>query len=59
MNYVYNDKGELIKQTMNMMGQEMVIEHSDYKYDDKGNWISRKTSVMGQSMEAPRTIVYY
>ena len=42
-----------------MMGQEMVIEHSDYKYDDKGNWISRKTSVMGQSMEAPRTIVYY
>ena len=54
-NATYDENGYL----MNMMGQEMVIEHSDYKYDDKGNWISRKTSVMGQSMEAPRTIVYY
>lgn len=59
MNFVYNDKGEIVKQTMNMMGNEMVIEFSDYKYDDKGNWISRKTSVMGNTMETPRTIEYY
>ena len=55
----YNDKGELVKQTMNMGGQEMVIEFSDYKYDDKGNWISRKTNMMGQSMDTPRKIEYY
>ena len=56
---VYNDKGEVIKQVINMGGQEMTAEYSDYKYDDKGNWISRKTNIMGQSMETPRTIEYY
>ena len=55
----FNDKGELVKTTMNMGGQEMAIEYSDYKYDDHGNWISRKVSVMGQTMDTPRTIVYY
>lgn len=57
--YTYNDKGELVKQTINMGGQEMALEYKDYKYDDKGNWISRKTSVMGQEMDTPRTIEYY
>ena len=56
---VYNEKGEVVKQTMNMGGQEMTIEYSDYKYDDNGNWISRKVNMMGQSMDAPRTIEYY
>ena len=56
---VYNDKGEVVKQSMDMGGQDMSIEFSDYKYDDKGNWISRKTNMMGQSMETPRTIEYY
>ncbi len=56
---VYNDKGELVKQSISMGGQEMNIEFSDYKYDDHGNWISRKTAVMGQNMETPRTIEYY
>jgi len=59
MNYIYNEKGELVKQTMSSPMGDMTIEHSDYKYDDHGNWISRKTSVMGQSMETPRTIEYY
>lgn len=59
VNFTYNDKGELVKQSMNMMGQDMTIEYSDYKYDDKGNWISRKTSVMGQTMDTPRTIEYF
>lgn len=59
VNFVYNDKGEIVKQSMSMMGNDMTIEYSDYKYDDKGNWISRKTSVMGQEMETPRTIEYY
>ena len=59
MNYIYNEKGELVKQTMSSPMGDMTIEHSDYKYDDRGNWISRKTSVMGQSMETPRTIEYY
>lgn len=57
--FVYNDKGELVKQSMSMMGNDVTIEYSDYKYDDKGNWISRKMSVMGQAMDAPRTIEYY
>ena len=57
--FVYNDKGELIKQTMNFNGQPMEIVHSDYKYDDRGNWISRKTSVMGQTNDSPRKIQYY
>ena len=57
--FVYNDKGEMVKQMMNMGGQEMSIEFSDYKYDDKGNWISRKTNMMGQSMDTPRKIEYY
>ncbi len=56
---VYNDKGEIVKQSMNMGGQEMTIEYSDYKYDDKGNWISRKTNMMGQSMDTPRKIEYF
>ncbi|GEM_PF-1159344 len=56
---VYNDKGEIIKQSIDMGGQAMSVEYSDYKYDDKGNWISRKASVMGQTMEAPRKIEYY
>lgn len=55
----FNDKGEVVKSTVTMGGQEMTIEYSDYKYDDKGNWISRKTSVMGQTIETPRTIEYY
>ena len=59
MNFVYNDKGEIVKLSMSMMGNDITIEYSDYKYDDKGNWISRKTSAMGQEMETPRTIEYY
>ena len=59
ISFTYNEKGELVKQSMSMMGNDMTIEHSDYKYDDKGNWISRKTSVMGQTMDSPRTIEYY
>ena len=59
MNYIYNEKGELVKQTMSSPMGDMTIEHSDYKYDDRGNWISRKISVMGQQMDAPRTIEYY
>ena len=59
MNYIYNEKGELVKQTMSSPMGDMTIEYSDYKYDDRGNWISRKTSVMGQQMETPRTIEYY
>ena len=55
----YNAKGEVVSQNMNMGGQDMKIEYSDYKYDDKGNWISRKTSVMGQVVDTPRTIEYY
>ena len=58
-NFVYNDKGEIVKQSMSMMGNDMTIEYSDYKYDDKGNWISRKTSVRDREMETPRTIEYY
>lgn len=57
--YIYNDKGEITKQQVNMGGQEMALEFTDYKYDDHGNWISRKTTVMGQEMESPRTIEYY
>lgn len=59
MNFVYNDKGEIVKLSMNMMGNDITIEYSDYKYDDKGNWISRKTSVRDREMETPRTIEYY
>lgn len=56
---IYNDKGEIIKQQIDMGGQKMEMEYSDYKYDDRGNWISRKGSVMGQQIDAPRTIEYY
>ncbi len=56
---IYNEKGEIIKQVINMGGQEMNAEYSDYKYDDHGNWISRKASIMGQQIDAPRTIEYY
>ena len=59
MNYVYNEKGELIKQSMSSPMGDMTIEYTNYKYDDRGNWISRNVSVMGQSMETPRTIEYY
>ena len=56
---IYNEKGEIVKQVINMGGQEMNAEYSDYKYDDHGNWISRKASIMGQQIDAPRTIEYY
>ena len=58
-NYVYDDKGVLIKQVMDFGGQEMETPFTDYKFDAKGNWISRKTSMMGQDMEQTRTIEYY
>ena len=57
--FSYNDKGAVASQSMNMGGQEMKMEYTDYKYDAKGNWISRKTSMMGQEMEQTRTIEYY
>ena len=57
--FTYNDKGAVATQSMNMGGQEMKMEYTDYKYDAKGNWISRKTSMMGQEMEQTRTIEYY
>ena len=57
--FIYNDKGVVAAQSMNMGGQEMKMEYTDIKYDAKGNWISRKTSMMGQEMEQTRTIEYY
>ena len=57
--FTYNDKGAVATQTMNMGGQEMKMEYTDYKYDAKGNWISRKTSMMGQEMEQTRSIEYF
>ena len=57
--FIYNDKGALVAQSMNMGGQEMKMEYTDIKYDAKGNWISRKTNMMGQDMEQTRTIEYY
>ena len=56
---VYDEKGIVKAQKMNMMGQDVEIPLTDYKFDDKGNWISRKMSVMGQEMEMTRTITYY
>lgn len=55
----YNDKGAVAEESMDMGGQEMKMEYTDYKYDAKGNWISRKTSIMGQEMVQERTIEYY
>ena len=57
--FIYNDKGGSASQSMDMGGQEMKMEYTDYKYDAKGNWISRKTQMMGQDMEQTRTIEYY
>ena len=57
--FIYNDKGAIASQSMDMGGQEMKMEYTDYKYDAKGNWISRKTQMMGQDMEQTRTIEYY
>lgn len=57
--FTYNDKGAVSAQTMNMGGQEMKMEYTDYKYDAKGNWISRKTNMMGRDMEQTRTIEYF
>jgi uncharacterized protein YxeA len=57
--FTYNDKGAVAAQSMNMGGQEMKMEYTDYKYDAKGNWISRKTNMMGQEMEQTRTIEYF
>ena len=57
--FKYNDKGEVVSQSMPMMSESMAFTYSDYKYDEKGNWISRKASVMGQTMEMTRTIEYY
>lgn len=57
--FIYNDKGAIVAQSMNMGGQEMKMEYKDIKYDAKGNWISRKTNMMGQDMEQTRTIEYY
>ena len=56
---VYDEKGLVKAQKMNMMGQDVEMPFSDYKFDDKGNWISRKTSMMGQEMEMTRTITYF
>jgi len=56
---VYDEKGLVKAQKMNMMGQDVEMPFSDYKFDDKGNWISRKTNMMGQEMEMTRTITYY
>ena len=57
--FTYNDKGAVASQSMDMGGQEMKMEYTDYKYDAKGNWISRKTNMMGQEMEQTRTIEYF
>ena len=57
--FVYDEKGLVKAQKMNMMGQDVEMPFSDYKFDDKGNWTSRKTSMMGQEMEMTRTITYY
>ena len=57
--FIYNDKGAIVAQSMNMGGQEMKMEYKDIKYDAKGNWISRKTNMMGQDIEQTRTIEYY
>jgi len=57
--FTYNDKGAVASQSMDMGGQEMKMEYTDYKYDAKGNWISRKTNMMGQDMEQTRTIEYF
>lgn len=57
--FIYNDKGAIVAQSMNMGGQEMKMEYTDIKYDAKGNWISRKTNMMGQDIEQTRTIEYY
>ena len=57
--FIYNDKGAIVAQSMNMGGQEMKLEYKDIKYDAKGNWISRKTNMMGQDIEQTRTIEYY
>ena len=57
--FTYNDKGAVASQSMDMGGQKMEMEYTDYKYDAKGNWISRKTNMMGQEMEQTRTIEYF
>ena len=57
--FAYNDKGAVASQSMNMGGQEMEVECTDYKDEAKGNGISRTTSVMGQEMEQTRTIEYF
>ena len=57
--FVYDEKGIIKAQKVNMGGQEMETPLTDYKFDDKGNWISRKMSMMGQEMEITRTITYY
>ncbi len=56
---VYDEKGVLTAQTINMGGQEFSTPYTDYQFDDKGNWISRKTQMMGQEMTQTRTIEYY
>ena len=56
--YTWKD-GKLATQSMDMGGQKMEMEYTDYKYDAKGNWISRKTNMMGQEMEQTRTIEYF
>lgn len=59
VSFSYNDKGAVAAQSINMGGQEMKMEYTDYKYDAKGNWVSRKTSMMGQEIEQTRTIEYF
>lgn len=56
---IYDDKGNIIGQTINAAGQEEHVVFTDCKYDEHGNWISRKATFMGQPLEAKRTIVYY
>ena len=57
--HIFDDKGVITGEKMDMGGQVMEMPYSDIKLDDHGNWISRKASMMGQEMESTRTIEYY
>ena len=57
--FVYDEKGLVKFQKMEMMGQNVEMPFSDDKFDNKGNWISSMTFMMGQEMEMKRSITYY
>ena len=55
MKYTWKD-GKLATQSMNMMGNDMVIK---YKYNDKGAVASQSMDMGGQEMETPYTDYKY